>query len=149
MMKMKLKMIDVLVKQANKEIGHGTILKTIDEKLFGKRTTFEFKFIEDNFYHEEGLTLEDLYSFDTDFLNSEVELILQEEKEYLIKVNVRGLAPCEYLNYLKPVKGIVLSDRAQNGSYKTHFTKKEMQEIKPVREFLEDMEGKYQLIEAK
>lgn len=149
MMKIKLKMIDVLVKQANKEIGNGTILRILDEKLFGKRTIFEFKFIEDFFYNEEGLTLEDLYSFDTDFLNSEVELILQEEKEYLIKVNVRGLAPCEYLNYLKPTEGIVLSDGAQNGSYKTHFTKKEMESIKPVREFLEDMEGKYQLIEAK
>ena len=149
MMKMKLKMIDVLVKQANKEIGHETILRILDEGLFGKRPTFEFKFIEDNFYHEEGSTLEDLYSFDTDFLNSEVELILQEEKEYLIKVNVRGLAPCEYLNYLKPAESVVLSDRAQNGSYKTHFTKKEMESIKPVREFLEDMEGKYQLIEVK
>ena len=143
-------MIEVLVKQANKEIGHGTILRILDEKLFGKRTTFEFKFIEDNFCHEEGLTLEDLYSFDTDFLNSEVELIPQEEKKYLIKVNVRGLATsCEYLNYLKPVKGIVLSDRSQSNGYKTRFTKKEMRDIKQVREFLEDMEGKYQLIEAK
>ena len=149
-MKMKLKMIDVLVKQANKEIKTGTILKTLDERLYGKRTTFEFKFIDDNFYHEEGLTLEDLYSFDTDFLNSEVELIPQEEKEYLIKMNVRGLAiSFEYLNYFKPAEGIVLSGRSQNESYKTHFTKKEMESIKPVREFLEDMEGKYQLIEAK
>ena len=145
-----MKMIEVLMKQANKEIGHGTILRILDEKLFGKRTTFEFKFIEDNFYHEEGLTLEDLYSFDTDFLNSEVELVPQEEKKYLIKVNVRGLATsCEYLNYLKPVKGIVLSGRSQSNGYKTHFTKKEMRDIKQVREFLEDMEGKYQLIEAK
>ena len=145
-----MKMIEVLVKQANKEIGHGTILRILDEKLFGKRTTFEFKFIEDNFYHEEGLTLEDLYSFDTDFLNSEVELIPQEEKKYLIKVNVRGLATsCEYLNYLKPVKGIILSGRSQSNGYKTRFTKKEMRDIKQVREFLEDMEVKYQLIEAK
>lgn len=147
---MKIKMIDVLVKQANKEIEHGTILRTLDEKLFGKRATFEFKFIEDNFYHEEGLTLEDLYSFDTDFLNSEVELIPQEAKKYVIKVNVRGLAVSfEYLNYFKPAEGIVLSGGSQGGSYKTHFTKKEMQEIKPVREFLEDMKGKYQLIEVK
>ena len=147
-----MKMIEVLVKQANKEIGDGTILRILDEKLFGKRTrtTFEFKFIEDNFYHEEGFTLEDLYSFDTDFLNSEVELIPQEKKKYLIKVNVRGLAAsCEYLNYLKPVKGIVLSGRSQSNGYKTRFTKKEMQDIKQVREFLQDMEGKYQLIEAK
>lgn len=92
------------------------------------------------------MTLEDLYSFDTDFLNNEVELIPQEKKEYLIKVNAISF---EYLNYFKPAECIVLSGGSQNESYKTHFTKKEMQEIKPVREFLEDMEGKYQLIEAK
>ena len=38
-MKMKLKMIDVLVKQANKEIGHGTILKTIDEYLQNRQNS--------------------------------------------------------------------------------------------------------------
>lgn len=146
----KMKLIDVFVKQANKEIKDGTILKVPDEGLFGKKSAFEFEFYEGYFYHEEGLTLEDIYSLDANFLNYEVELIPQEEKEYLIKVNVRGLAAsCEYLNYLKPVKGIVLSGRSQGNGYKTRFTKKEMQEIKQVREFLQDMEGKYQLIEAK
>ena len=139
-----MKMIEVLVKQANKEIGHGTILRILDEKLFGKRTrtTFEFKFIEDNFYHEEGLTLEDLYSFDTDFLNSEVELIPQEKKKYLIKVNVRGLAAsCEYLNYLKPVKGIVLSGRSQSNGYKTRFTKKKCKTLNKSVNFCKTWKG--------
>lgn len=145
-----MKLIDVFVKQANKEIKEGTILRVPDEGLFGKKSVFEFEFYGDSFSNEEGLSLEDLYPLDTDFLNSEVELIPQEEKEYLIKVNVRGLAAsCEYLNYLKPVKGIVLSGRSQGNGYKTRFTKKEMQDIKQVREFLQDMEGKYQLIEAK
>lgn len=145
-----MKLIDVFVKQASKEIKEGTILRVPDEGLFGKKSVFEFEFYGGSFSNEEGLSLEDLYPLDTDFLNSEVELIPQEEKEYLIKVNVRGLAAsCEYLNYLKPVKGIVLSGRSQGGGYKTRFTKKEMQDIKQVREFLQDMEGKYQLIEAK
>lgn len=145
-----MKLIDVFVKQASKEIKEGTILRVPDEGLFGKKSVFEFEFYGGSFSNEEGLSLEDLYPLDTDFLNSEVELIPQEEKEYLIKVNVRGLAAsCEYLNYLKPVKGIVLSGRSQGNGYKTRFTKKEMQDIKQVREFLQDMEGKYQLIEAK
>lgn len=143
-----MKMIDVLTKQANKEIEDGAILRVVDGKRFGKKTILEFEFNKGNFYHEAGPTLEDLYSFDTNFLNSEVELIPQ--KRYLIKVNVRGLAiSFEYLNYFKSAEGVVLSGGSQGGSYKTHFTEKEMQEIKPVREFLEDMKGKYQLIEVK
>lgn len=145
-----MKLIDVFVKQANKEIKEGAILRVPDEGLFGKKSIFEFEFYGGSFYGEEGLSLEELYSLDTDFLNSEVELIPQEEKEYLIKVNVRGLAvSCEYLNYLKPVKGIVLSGRSQGNGYKTRFTKKEMQDIKQVCEFLEDMTGLYELIEVK
>lgn len=145
-----MKLIDVFVKQANKEIKDGTILRVPDEGLFGKKSVFEFEFHEGSFYGEEMLSVEELYPLEEDFLNREVELIPQEEKEYLIKVNVRGLAAsCEYLNYLKPVKGIVLSSRSQGNGYKTRFTKKEMQDIKQVREFLQDMEGKYQLIEAK
>lgn len=145
-----MKLIDVFVKQANKEIMEGTILRVPDEGLFGKKSVFEFEFCEGSFYGEEMLSVEELYPLEEDFLNREVELIPQEEKEYLIKVNVRGLASsCEYLNYLKPVKGIVLSGRSQGNGYKTRFTKKEMQDIKQVREFLQDMEGKYQLIEAK
>lgn len=145
-----MKLIDVFVKQANKEIKEGTILRVPDGELFGKKSVFEFEFHEGSFYGEEMLSVEELYPLEEDFLNREVELIPQEEKEYLIKVNVRGLASsCEYLNYLKPVKGIVLSGRSQGNGYKTRFTKKEMQDIKQVREFLQDMEGKYQLIEAK
>lgn len=145
-----MKLIDVFVKQANKEIKEGTILRVPDGELFGKKSVFEFEFHEGSFYGEEMLSVEELYPLDTDFLNREVELIPPKEKEYLIKVSVRGLpVSCEYLNYLKPVKGVVLSGRSQSNGYKTRFTKKEMQDIKQVREFLEDMEGKYQIIEAK
>lgn len=145
-----MKMIDVLVKQANKEIEKGTILKVPDEEhevLFGKKSVFEFN--KDHFYSEERLTVEELYPFDTNFLNSEVELIPPKEKKYLIKVNVRGLAiSFEYLNYFKQEKRVWIGSKTDTDIYKTHFTKKEMQSIQPVREFLEDMEGKYELIEV-
>lgn len=104
-----MKLIEVLVKQANKEIKEGTILKVPDEELFGKKSIFEFEFNEDHFYSEEGLMVEDLYPFDTDFLNSEVELIPPKEKKYLVKFNMRGLRDERvYLNYtcLKKLCGI-------------------------------------------
>lgn len=145
----KMKLIDVFVKQANKEIKDGTILKVPDEGLFGKKSAFEFEFYEGYFYHEEGLTLEDIYSLDANFLNYEVELIPPKER-YLIKVNVRGLiGSYGYLNYSKEKGGVVLSTEINSCDYKTHFTQEEMQSIKSVREFLEDMEHRHELIEVK
>lgn len=144
-----MKMIDVLVKQANKEIKEGTILKVPDEELFGKKSVFEFEFNEDNFYSEEGLTVEDLYPFDTDFLNSEVELIPPKEKKYLVKFNMRGLNEYfTYLNYSELRNCVMIDNKSEDEIYKIHFTKSELQSIQPVREFLEDMKGKYELIEV-
>lgn len=145
-----MKIIDVLVKQANKEIKEGTILKVPDEELFGKKSVFEFEFNEDHFYSEEGLTVEDLYPFDTDFLNSEVELIPPKEKKYLVKFNMRGWEEhFRYLNYYVNNEGIEINSKRCTAFAKTHFTKDELQSIQPVREFLEDMQGKYELIEVK
>lgn len=144
-----MKMIDVLVKQANKEIKEGTILKVPDEELFGKKSVFEFEFNEDHFYSEEGLTVEDLYPFDTDFLNSEVELIPPKEKKYLVKFNMRGLRDERvYLNYTCLKNYVELNSWVETTNLKTHFTKDELQSIQPVREFLEDVEGKYELVEV-
>lgn len=147
-----MKIIDVLVKQANKEIKEGTILKVPDEELFGKKSVFEFEFNEDHFYSEEGLTVEDLYPFDTDFLNSEVELIPPKEKKYLVKFNMRGLRNGrEYLNLDYDKRGderVHLDDKCETLSMQTEFTKQELKSIQPVREFLEDMQGKYELVEV-
>ena len=145
-----MKMIDVLVKQANKEIKEGTILKVTDEALFGKKSVFEFN--KAHFCSEERLTVEELCLFDTDFLNSEVELIPPKEKKYLVKFNMRGLRSdidefC-YLNYVKAYEYVDVDDKKQTVSHKTRFTKQELQSIQPVREFLEDMQGKYELIEV-
>lgn len=147
-----MKMIDVLVKQANKEIDDGTILKIPDEELFGKKSVFEFEFNEDHFYDEEGLTVEELYPFDTDFLNSEVELIPPKEKKYLVKFNMRWLrsdiGETRYLNYVKKYEYVHIAGKTQTLSHKTQFTKQELKSIQPVREFLEDMQGKFELIEV-
>lgn len=146
-----MKMIEVLVKQANKEIRGGTILKIpYYQGLFGNKSVFEFN--KDHFFGEEGLEIEELYPLDTDFLNSEVELIPPKPKKYLVKFNMRGLRSdidefC-YLNYVKKYEYVDVDDKTQNLSHKTQFTKQELQSIQPVREFLEDMEGKYELIEV-
>lgn len=144
-----MKMIDVLVKQANKEIKEGTILKVPDEELFGKKSVFEFEFNEDHFYSEEGLTVEDLYPFDTDFLNSEVELIHPKEKKYLVKFNMRGLNEYfTYLNYSELRNCVMIDNKSEDEIHKIHFTKSELQSIQPAKEFLEDMQGKFELVEV-
>lgn len=147
-----MKLIDVLVKQANKEIKEGTILKVPDEGLFGKKSIFEFEFYGGSFYGEEGLSVEELYPLDTDFLNSEVELIPPKPKKYLVKFNMRWLrsdiGETRYLNYVKKYEYVHIAGKAQNLSHKTQFTKQELQTIQPVKEFLEDMEGKFELIEV-
>lgn len=69
-----MKLIDVFIKLANKEIKEGTVLRVpCYQGLFGKKPVFEF--YEGRFFGEEGLEIEELYPLDTDFLNSEVEMI--------------------------------------------------------------------------
>lgn len=144
-----MKLIDVLIKQANKEIKEGTILKVPDEGLFGKKSIFEFEFYGGSFYGEEGLSVEELYPLDTDFLNSEVELIPPKEKKYLVKFNMRGWKErFRYLNYYGKNEIIEINGKRCTDFAKTHFTKDELQSIQPIREFLEDMEGKFELIEV-
>ena len=147
-----MKMIDVLVKQANKEIVEGAILKVPDEEfeeLFGEKSVIEFEFNEDHFYGEEGLKVEELYSFDTNFLNSEVELIPPKEKKYLVKFNMRWwIERFSYLNYYEKNESIELNTKQSSVFCKASFTKSELQSIQPVREFLEDMQGKFELVEV-
>ncbi len=84
-----------------------------------------------------------------DFLNYEVELIPPKEKKYLVKFNMRGLRNGrEYLNYDERDEHVNLNDKCGTYSIQTEFTEDELQSIKPVREFLKDMKGKYELIEV-
>ena len=139
-----MKMIEVFDLMAKDEIKEGTKLKIYDNSSI---YIYKYQKIYKLFLDAEYRRLEQDFEFDREFLNLEVELSEPEEKKYLIKVNVRGLAiSFEYLNYYEPDKGVVISSENDNYSYKTHFTKSELQSIQPVREFLEDMEGKYELI---
>ena len=97
--------------------------------------------------------MEEEFVFGVNFLNFEIDLIPPEEKKYWIKFNMRGLMDGrEYLNLDYDKRGyecIHLNSKYETSSIQTRFTKSELQSIKAVREFLEDMEGKYELIEAK
>ena len=140
-------MIDVLVKLANGEIKDGTLLKIVDEKYDAKQSAFEFS--GGYFYHEEDFSLEGLYSFDFDFFNREVELIPPKEKKYLVKFNMRGLQErFTYLNYGENSRYVHLHDKYGASSVQTEFTEDELQSIQPVKEFLDDMQGKFELIEV-
>ncbi|MCJ0589952.1 hypothetical protein MMJ18_05990, partial [Enterococcus cecorum] len=63
--------------------------------------------------------------------------------------NIRGWKEhFRYLNYYEKNESIEINSKRCTDFAKTHFTKDELQSIQPVREFLEDMEGKYELIEV-
>ena len=146
-----MKMIEVMIKLANGEIKDQTTLKIYDhaDTLYTSYT-FEEKF--NSFYSNTKyrIGLGDYFKISGDFLNYEVELIPPKPKKYLVKFNMRGLRnDINYLNYNKDNEHVSIFDKSEWSPVQTKFTEKEMQEIKPVREFLEDMEGKYQLIEVK
>lgn len=63
--------------------------------------------------------------------------------------NIKDLKEDEtYLKFYTSLNVVALNAATQTRYAKLHFTKSEMQSIKPVKEFLEDMKGKYELIEV-
>ena len=143
-----MKMIEVMIKLANGWIEDQTTLKIYDP-LVSHTYTFERKY--NSFYSNTKYRRELGGHFKTsgDFLNYEVELIPPKEKEYLVKFNMRGLKNGkEYLNYDKHCGHVSLNDKQETSLIQTKFIKKELQDIQQVHEFLEDMKGKYELIEV-
>lgn len=140
-----MKMIEVLIKLANGEIEDKSTLLVENEQ----GETFKYVYYE-RYHVFRGKccsTLEDDFGIDKDSLNFEVELIPPKPKEYLVKLNVQGLYEgFAYLNYFR--NQVRIHDEFDNEIYKTHFTKDELQSIQPVKEFLDDMQGKYELIEV-
>lgn len=134
-------MIDVMIKLANGWIEDQTTLKICDPHV-SHTYTFEGKY--NSFYSNTKYRRELGGHFKTsgDFLNYEVELISPKEKKYLVKFNMRGLRNGRYLNYDEHSGYVSLKNN------QARFTKKELQGIQQVHEFLEDMEGKYELIEV-
>ncbi|MCJ0570764.1 hypothetical protein MMJ61_00910 [Enterococcus cecorum] len=143
-----MKMIEVLQKVANGEIKDQTTLKIYDPHVL-HTYTFEGKY--NSFYSNTKYRRElgGYFKISGDFLNYEVELIPPKEKKYLVKVNIKGLIKeLTVLNYQRLTGKIHLGSPGDTNFVKTSFTKSEMQSIKLVREFLDDMQGKYELIEV-
>ena len=135
-----MRIIEVLNMIAEGKIKEGTKIILNDDLHF----IFNGRVFESDLY-----LLENCMFLKEEDLNQEVELIPPKEKKYLVKFNMRGLdRGLAYLNYTKLRNCVIIQDKVDCVTYKTHFTKSELQTIQPVREFLEDMEGKYELIEA-
>lgn len=134
-----MKIIEVMNMVAEGKIKKGT------KFIVGKRT---YTFNGDMFILEQSQFGGNLLLSARD-LNQEVDLILPKPKKYLVKFNMRGLKENEmYLNYQTKNDYVFIDTTQQSLVYKTIFTKSELQSIQLVREFLEDMQGKYQLIEV-
>lgn len=135
-----MKIIEILKKVANGEIEKGTKF-ILNDNLF----IFNGRMFESN----ELTYLENCIFLNEKDLNKEVELIQPMKKKYLIKVNIKGLIKeLTVLNYQRLTGKIHLGSPGDTNFVKTSFTKSEMQSIKSVREFLKDMEGKFELIEV-
>lgn len=142
-----MKMIEVLNMMVKGEIKDKMILDVYDHTGDIYTYTFDEKF--KAFYDECDEEMANDFEISNKFLNYEVELIPPKPKKYLVKLNIRGLkGHFRYLNYYKKNDSIEINSKRCTDSAKTHFTKDELQSIQPVREFLEDMEGKYELIEV-
>lgn len=141
-----MKMIDVLSLMAEGKIKKDTKLIVYDGS---EEYSYRYSEICRTFFDEYSSRIECDFDIDEDFLNLEVELIEPKPKEYLVKLNVQGLYEgFAYLNYFVRRNQVRIHDEFDNEVYKTHFTKDELQSIQPVKEFLEDTEGKYELIEV-
>lgn len=147
-----MKMIEVLNMMVKGEIKEGTKLK-IGYKIYDYINDYtesgDCSFV--NKENDGTNLLEDNELITEKFLNLESKLIPPKQKKYSIKLNIRGLNKVEsYINYkvsnIDPV--IILSNDQPTISWKTQFTKQEMKEIKAIKEFLEDVDGKYELVEV-
>lgn len=134
-----MRMIDVLDAMADGSIKEGTKL------LFDG---YEYEFTEEHFEDDCGDWIEDVHEIDIRFLNLKAKLLPPKEKKYFIKFNMRGLKEMNYLNYNTADDCVFLNESFNSVSARTHFTKSEMQSIRAVKEFLEDMEGWYRLAEV-
>ena len=141
-----MKIIDVFNLMAEGKIEYGAKLKVFD--IFDEH---EYEYINDiqTFRDEEFGGFYKNFSINSHFLNLEVELIPPKEKKYLIKLTIRGINDENtYLNRNSKRNIIFLSDNFEGQYSQTKFTKQEMQDIQLVREFLEDMQGKFELVEV-
>ena len=142
-----MKMIEVLQKVANDEIKDQTILDVYDHTGDIYTYTFDEEF--KAFYDEYDNEMAGDFEISNKFLNYEVDLIPPKEKKYLVKFKLlRSSKEGSFLSWEKCPYGVFLSIQEGTGDIKTHFTKDELQSIQLVKEFLDDMQGKIELIEV-
>ena len=144
-----MKMIEVLQLISEGKIKDKTTLEIYDpiDKLYTYTFNGKFKAFYSNTKYSEELSC--YFKLNDMFLNFEVELIPPKEKKYLVKFNMRWwIERFSYLNYYEKNESVELNTKQSSVFCKASFTKDELQSIQPVREFLEDMKGKYELVEV-
>lgn len=144
-----MKMMNVLKLMADNRLKDKTeIIIYYDSEVY----VYKYHKLYQTFLNEDSKRMEEEFVFGVDFLNFEVDVIPPEESRFLIKFNMRGLRDGrEYLNLDYDKRGhecVHLNSKCETSSIQTRFTKSELQSIKAVREFLEDMNGKYELVEV-
>lgn len=141
-----MKMIEVFDLMAKKEIKHETLLIVYSESV---GYVYKYDKLYQTFLNDDSKRMEEDFVFGDDFLNFDVKLIPPKEKKYLVKFNMRGLKEnYRYLNYIESDECAHINDKRCTAIDKTKFTKDELKSIQPVKEFLEDMQGKFELIEV-
>ena len=148
-----MKMIEVFDLMAKKEIKHETLLIVYSESV---GYVYKYDKLYRTFLNDDSKRMEEDFVFGDDFLNFDVKLIPPKEKKYLIKLNAKWLkSSLSHVNYVNrgTDQYVIIGDGENLGStdfgcYQTQFTEKELQSIQPVKEFLEDMQGKFELIEV-
>ena len=153
---MELKMYELVALMAKGKIKNGAKLY-ITDKMLDEVEEYVYKEVKTDYFNNSyfvnkyNTKLDGLYFSDINYLNESVSIINPNEIKYYIRVNTAGLAERKsYLNYTDYPDGYELSLGVKNKGLfiQTTFTMSEMEEYKEVREFLADMEGKYELIEA-
>lgn len=142
-----MKMIEVLNMMAEGKIKDKMMLDVYNHTGDIFAYTFDEKF--KAFYDECDREMADDFNISNKFLNYDVELVEHKPKKFSVKFNMRGLKErFAYLNYDKRNGDVHMFDKFETPEMQTQFTEKELQSIRPVKEFLDDMQGKFELIEA-
>lgn len=153
---MNLKMHEVITWMAQGRIKDGAVLCIIKSADNIEKYTYKAikkDGVDNSFFLSEHNIKLDLNNFSNiDLLNKSVSLTNPRETEYFIKVNIAGMPEEKtYLNYYyidDNNNELSLGLKDISIFIKSTFTMSDMEGIKDVREFLEDMKGKYELIEV-
>ncbi|MCJ0554170.1 hypothetical protein MMJ53_05225 [Enterococcus cecorum] len=142
-----MRLIDVFDLLAEGKIEDGTTIEFISR--YGKRVICEYDIFLNCFVDDTGTNVLCHYEINKEFLNTAIDYIPPGGERYFIRLKCSWFRKsCNYINYNVNTNELFLGEKANSITTKTRFTKFEMEEIAPLREFLADMKGKYELIEV-